>query len=41
MTDAIKTQVTEQCVDFENKCISKIDVDIKNRITEIESVCKQ
>ena len=44
MTEQIKIQVKEQCVEIESKCIKKINEnndDIKNKIVEIENVCKQ
>ena len=44
MTDKIKNQVKEQCVEIENKCINKINEhnnDIEFKIMEEENVCKQ
>ena len=44
MTDQIKIQVKEQSVEIESKCIGKINEnnnDIKNKIVEVENVCKQ
>ena len=44
MADQIQVRVKEQYVEIESKCISKIkesNDDIKNKIMEVENVCKQ
>ena len=44
MADQIKIQIEEQCIEIENKCVTKINEsnnDVESKIMEVESARKQ